>query len=302
MAENLAPYFFSGRLPISTLESQPIGSAYSRFIIKDFENDAYTFELVGQKVLRWTFDENHHAVSTEEPSDNFVLVGNEIRSTKVFDYDADGYLASQIVTIRVVDPRGAERTKDFVINVGDIPETFYSFSTSFTGTQGSDTIHGNRKAEVIHGLDGVDTIYGEGGNDRLYGGNSTDTLYGGAGDDMLWGGSGIALLYGGAGADRFVFKAVEDARREAYSTIFDFSLKDRDRIDLSFMDADVTQEGRQDFHFIGKASYSGEAGELRYQKLTSGMFIAADVDGDRQTDFMVRIDGVNEVTKGFFIL
>jgi Ca2+-binding RTX toxin-like protein len=301
MATNIAPYITTVA-GSSWLESQPIDSLYLKLDIKDYDGDDFTFEMIGQYVERYVFSNGVYTGTTTETTDSFYLTGNEIRSTKVFDYDADGYHARQYVTIRAVDSLGNERISNQPINIGDVEETFYSFSTSLTGTLGNDNLVGNRKAEILNGLAGNDRIYGEGGNDKLYGGDGSDELHGGAGNDLLWGGAGFSALYGDDGADRFVFKSVSDSAPRIPSRIFDFSLKEKDKIDLSFMDADTTTAGRQDFHFIGKAAYSGEAGELRYQKLNNGLFVAADVDGDRKTDFMLKIDGVSQVTGDFFLL
>ncbi|TWF54692.1 calcium-binding protein [Neorhizobium alkalisoli] len=263
MAINTAPYIYTAAGG-SQLESQPIDSLYLKLDIRDLDGDAFTFEMIGQYAEHYNYDaDGHYTGTTTETTDNFTLVGNEIRSTKVFDYDADGYNTRQFVTIRAVDSLGNERISNQVIDIRDVEETFYNYSTSLTGTLGDDNIVGNRKAETLYGLAGNDRIYGEAGNDKLYGGDGSDELHGGTGNDLLWGGHGFSALYGDEGADRFVFKSVLDSQRSIPSVIFDFSLKEKDKIDLSFMDADTTTAGRQDFHFIGKAAYSGEAGELR---------------------------------------
>lgn len=127
-------------------------------------------------------------------------------------------------------------------------------------------------------------------------------LYGGAGKDLLHGGGGGDELFGGSGADRFVFKSHLESPVYSQQIIRDFNVKERDKIDLSFMDADITTAGRQDFHFIGKAAYTGNAGDLRYQKSADTTVIAADIDGDSKTDFIIRFDHSYTVTKDFFLL
>lgn len=175
-------------------------------------------------------------------------------------------------------------------------------ATTWSGSGKDDIIKASGLNDVASGGDGNDVLYGGAGDDKLYGGNGNDTIYGGSGNDLLWGGVGTSKLSGGSGADRFVFKAVEDSPKGLPSEIIDFSLKDKDRIDLTFMDADLTTDERQDFEFIGKAKYSGHAGELRYQKLSDGMYVAADLDGDRQTDFLLKMNNTTQITEDFFLL
>ncbi len=72
------------------------------------------------------------------------------------------------------------------------------------------------------------------GNDRshvLIGGSAKNTLTGGMEADVLLAGSGTELLRGNAGADRFVFATPSGSA----STIADFSIDDRDVIDLSYV-------------------------------------------------------------------
>ncbi|MFZ6818716.1 type I secretion C-terminal target domain-containing protein [Undibacterium sp. Ji22W] len=106
---------------------------------------------------------------------------------------------------------------------------------NFTGTDGSDTIHGGSKADILNGAGGSDyingydgddiingdnetdtssyandninggtgndVVHGNTGNDYLNGDEGNDTLYGDAGNDVLNGGIGNDILYGGAGDD-----------------------------------------------------------------------------------------------------
>jgi hypothetical protein len=58
-------------------------------------------------------------------------------------------------------------------------------ASSFSGTNGPDTLRGDRCNNEIDGLGGGDTISGFGGNDRLVGGGGGDELRGGAGRDRI---------------------------------------------------------------------------------------------------------------------
>ncbi|MBO3762532.1 calcium-binding protein [Ciceribacter sp. L1K22] len=157
---------------------------------------------------------------------------------------------------------------------------------SGTGNSLANVITGNSGANALSGLAGNDTLKGEAGNDRLAGGTGADTLY------------------GGSGADRFVFTALADSTVSSTGrdVIKDFSRSQGDRIDLSAIDASTRTSGNQAFSFIGEKSYSGKAGELRYVNSGGDTFIYADVDGDRKSDFAIRIDANIDLVKGDFIL
>ncbi|MCB5174568.1 MULTISPECIES: M10 family metallopeptidase C-terminal domain-containing protein [Microvirga] len=142
------------------------------------------------------------------------------------------------------------------------------------------------------------------GDDRLNGGKGRDTLKGYAGEDRLMGGRGADKLYGGSGADAFVFKALSHSKVAASGrdTIYDFSSRQGDRIDLKAIDADRGQSGNQAFSFIGDSEFSGRSGELRYETLSAGVRIHGDVNGDGLSDFAVTLKGVSALSKGDFLL
>jgi Ca2+-binding RTX toxin-like protein len=133
------------------------------------------------------------------------------------------------------------------------------------GGGGDDTIAGIGGLDILLGGDGDDQISGGGeldggaGDDRLQGGQGGDRLSGGEGADTLTGGGGTDRLEGGAGADTFHYSALADAPKTApYDIIRDLAAEDT--IDLSAIDADVTEAGDQGFILV--ASASGHAGEM----------------------------------------
>jgi hypothetical protein len=67
----------------------------------------------------------------------------------------------------------------------------------FSGTDGPDTLKGDRCDNDISGLRGNDVIYGYRGADELYGNQGSDRLYGGKGADKLYGGDGDDKIYSG---------------------------------------------------------------------------------------------------------
>lgn len=67
----------------------------------------------------------------------------------------------------------------------------------FSGTDGPDTLKGDRCDNNISGLRGNDAIYGFGGDDDLFGNQGNDLLRGGKGRDELRGGSGDDRIHSG---------------------------------------------------------------------------------------------------------
>jgi serralysin len=70
--------------------------------------------------------------------------------------------------------------------------------------------------------------------------------------------------------------------------ILDF-LWDRDRIDLSEIDANAVAGGNQAFSFIGTAAFTGVAGQLRYFAEGGALIVAGDINGDRVADFTISV-------------
>ncbi len=171
-------------------------------------------------------------------------------------------------------------------------------SDTIIGNRYRDVLKGGNSGDFLEGRQGKDALFGERGDDFLVGGSGNDRLYGGSGDDFVHGGSGTDLLLGGSGWDVFVFKSANDAgRRSARDEIGDFNVR-YDWIDLSALDANEGKRGNQTFEFVGRESFSGAAGELRFRnELLSG-----DTDGDRRSDFEVTVSDVNSLREIDFFL
>lgn len=172
------------------------------------------------------------------------------------------------------------------------------------GNDGDDALFGGSGNDVLAGGNGGDALYGGSGDDRLYGGAGSDALSGGSGRDALYGGAGRDKLSGGGGADMFIFTSLKDSTVAAAGrdTIFDFSRKEGDRIDLKGIDASTTAGGNQAFSFIGADTFSKTAGELRYERKDGGTYVYGDVNGDGKADFSIRIDSAIDFTKADFLL
>jgi hypothetical protein len=60
--------------------------------------------------------------------------------------------------------------------------------------------------------------------------------------------------------------------------------------------------GNQAFSFIGSATFSGVAGQLRYTNYSGNVIIDADVNGDSTADMQILVAGTNFMTGSDFVL
>lgn len=169
---------------------------------------------------------------------------------------------------------------------------------------GIDIFDGSNGADIMVGSNYIETFLGGTGDDRLAGMLGNDTLDGGSGSDLLYGGGGADQLYGGKGADLFAYDRISDSQvaGSTCDVIFDFRASEGDRIDLSYIDANTKIVGDQGFTFLGTKTFSGKAGELRYEKKASDTYIYADVNGDKKVDFSIHLDDAMSLSKGYFFL
>ncbi len=165
--------------------------------------------------------------------------------------------------------------------------------TAAPGRDQPNVLVGGVGADVLSGGVGRDIIRGLGGDDVLDGGRGRDTLVGGAGADRLT---------GGGGQDVFLFRNVSDSTAASSDTIVDFNSAQKDRIDLSAIDADTGSAADDGFRFVGSAMFSGHAGELRFETHGADAVVFADVDGDGHADFVLNLASVASLSAGDFIL
>lgn len=163
---------------------------------------------------------------------------------------------------------------------------------------------GNGIANQIKGNGAGNVLSGGGGRDILMGMGGRDTLDGGTNNDRLDGGTGNDLLRGGSGADTFVFTStgLATSTRTSSERILDFSHAEHDLIDVSAIDANGAVAGDQAFMWIGKASFSGVAGQLRATVVDGNTYLLGDSNGDLKSDFLLRLDGVVDLVGADFVL
>jgi Ca2+-binding RTX toxin-like protein len=172
------------------------------------------------------------------------------------------------------------------------------------GGAGNDVLYGDSDNDTLLGQDGVDKLYGGFGLDYLNGGAGNDVLYGNSDKDTLLGHRGADKLYGGADADIFAFTSIRDSTAKAVGrdTIYDFSSRQKDKIDLKAIDASTKSGGNNMFKFIGSQDFHNKAGELRWEKVKAGVYVYGDVNGDGNADFSLLLRGITKLTKGDFFL
>ncbi|KRA65859.1 hypothetical protein ASD79_00825 [Caulobacter sp. Root655] len=127
----------------------------------------------------------------------------------------------------------------------------------------------------IDTLISIENVTGSNYDDLLTGSNLSNILQGGAGDDVLRGGGGTDILTGGAGDDTFVFGPISGSRLSAAGRITDFSAGDL--IDLSGIDADLTQAGDQAFMLNNLYGHAGDL-SVTYDAFFDQTYVTLSVD------------------------
>ncbi len=199
--------------------------------------------------------------------------------------DLHGDVEEIVAILKAAEEPGAESPHDAQ---EQILEDMLAGNDLATGSSGDDDV----------GLgDGNDTLNGHAGNDELFGEGGRDELFGGAGRDLLNGGEGQDFLNGGAGKDLFEIEAAADSRRGSKRDVIDDFERGSDRIGLAGIDANIDRGGDQKFKFIGDRTFTGHAGELRFDH----DILAGDVNGDGRADFEIKVNG-DDVAKGDIFL
>jgi Ca2+-binding RTX toxin-like protein len=199
-----------------------------------------------------------------------ILIGGKGRDTASYQ-DAKG------VTVHLKNP---------LRNEGIAKGDTYKQVENVTGSKFADTLTGNDSANVLRGLDGAD---------RLSGGKRSDILDGGLGRD---------ILAGGKHADTFLFRSIKDSpvTAKGWDVIKDFRQRDKDRIDVSGIDAKAGTRKNDAFSFIGDRDFTGKAGELRFDTGKKKTFVYGDVNGDGRADFKIELLGKVALLKQDFVL
>ncbi len=156
------------------------------------------------------------------------------------------------------------------------------------------TLGANVEYLVLTGSAAVDAT-GNGGANALTGNAAANVITGGGGRDVLT---------GGVGGDTFDFNsAKESTGGKTHDLIKDFKHL-TDQIDVSSIDADVTQGGKQGFTFLDvlDSAFSGTPGELRFVTSGSNTMIEGNTDNDQAAEFQIELTGRIALSIADFIL
>ncbi|MFM2277992.1 MAG: hypothetical protein RLZZ444_223 [Pseudomonadota bacterium] len=149
----------------------------------------------------------------------------------------------------------------------------------------------------------IENLIGSAFADKLFGDTNKNRITGGNGNDLIVGGAGIDTLLGGANKDTFQFSSHDtDKFKASADTILDFSRAQSDRIDLHLIDAKQGAAGNNAFTFIGDRNFHHVAGELRTDRSGGDTFIYGDMNGDGNTDMIIRLDDSIVLRGSDFIL
>ncbi|EPO2949765.1 type I secretion C-terminal target domain-containing protein, partial [Vibrio cholerae] len=164
-----------------------------------------------------------------------------------------------------------------------------SFSTAHI-----DIAHGGGGDDRIYGQGGVDLMFGGSGNDQLYGGDGNDGLRGGTGNDTLDGGAGNDILIGGlgddiltGGSDEDLFKWVVGDLDGSTDRITDFHLSEKDKIDLSDLFVNPSDQDVMELLANIKSTVQGDdqSSSFKVEK-SDGSFVTIQLDGVSATHLM----------------
>lgn len=263
----------------------------------DFAGDQDWFRLTLTAGWRYSFAMDADAGSSLDP---LLRLLTETGQQLAFNDDGSGLNARLSFSITTSGTYFLSAQGDGVsIGAYSLTMTEVEADRILNGSSGNDSLNGGGGNDSLNGQAGNDRLQGLAGKDTLAGLTGADSLDGGAGDDWLIGGAGRDVLTGGTGADVFRFTALGDgAVGTNRDVITDFARGEGDRIDLSWIDAITRLPGDQAFAFIGGASFTRVAGQLRF----AGGVLQADVNGDARADMEVTILGTSTLLATDFIL
>lgn len=240
-------------------------------------------------------------------------------------------LAGVTVDLGNLDPQATGDGTDRLLGIENLTGSATGADT-LTGDYLANTIDGGGGNDRIEGGDGNDTLIGGDGNDtasyanatggvlvnlalgtasdgaggkdvltgfeNILGGQFDDSLRGDGVANVIEGGIGRDVLRGGTGNDTFVYRSVDDSTVAIDGRDLIADLTAGDRIDLSAIDANSSLASDQAFTFIGTASFSNVAGQLRATTTS----IEGDVNGDGFADFAITISVATAPVAADFVL
>jgi len=123
-------------------------------------------------------------------------------------------------------------------------------------------------------------------------------------NNVITGCVGSQVLRGmaGAGADVFVFATGDNRALAGYhDTITDFQ-RGKDKIDLTAMDSNSTDEGHTPMIWLGTGAFTNHQGEMRYEAVSGGLQLQIDTTSDGAADMAMDLLGPTNLGLGDFLL
>lgn len=156
----------------------------------------------------------------------------------------------------------------------------------------------------------IENASGSAGNDMITGNAENNILKGGRGDDVLDGYFGGDKLHGGPGRDTFSYENIADSpagtKLAMSDLILDFNQEDKIsfkplRIQANTSNWNPRLKSLADQHqlkYLGSKPFDGRPGRIRFdnERLTF------DADGDLAADMMIRMPGVDHITKSQILM
>ncbi len=140
----------------------------------------------------------------------------------------------------------------------------------------------------------------------LYGGSTGVHLFGGSFENNFVGGYGRQFFSGGRGANIFTYLSPAnspDTPPSLEDNIVDFD-PNKDVIDLSHIDANVTPGVLKNFTFIGTNAFTGAGAQVRYQldPTDNATIVQVTLAGDTSPDMVIDLSGQLNLTAANFAL
>ena len=128
-------------------------------------------------------------------------------------------------------------------------------------------------------------------------------LYGGAYENNYVTGYGRQFIFAGAGANIFTYLSPANSTTALADGIAGFD-PNKDVIDLSHIDANVTPGVSQNFTFIGASAFTGAGAQVRYQldPTDNQTIVQVALAGDATPDMTIDITGLFNLTAANFAL
>jgi aryl-phospho-beta-D-glucosidase BglC (GH1 family)/Ca2+-binding RTX toxin-like protein len=214
-------------------------------------------------------------------------------SPTIVGTDANNNINAGASTVDYVDAKGGDDSisgvgsKDYIDGGAGNDTISYHWSGAAVDVDllRSAQKNGDASGDV---LVNIENVTGSARNDLVAGDNGANVLNGLGGQDTLT---------GRGGGDRFVFNSAINANGDV---VTDFA--SGDMLDFGLIDANAGLAGDQAFTWLDTGEFTGAAGQLREYDLAGVHYVAGDIDGDKVSDFVIKLSGVGDLSAADLLL